>query len=34
MDVGLRLALGAGSAPDVREDILWEANKAYEGLSR
>ena len=29
-----RLALGAGSAPDVREDILWEASKAYEALSR
>ena len=29
-----RLALGAGSAPGVREEILWEASKAYEALSR
>ena len=28
-----RLALGAGSAPEVREEILWEASKAYEALS-
>ena len=29
-----RLALGAGSAPEAREDILWEAHKAYEALPR
>ena len=29
-----RLALGAGSAPEVREEILWEASKAYEAHSR
>lgn len=29
-----RLALGTGSAPGVREDILREAHKAHEALSR
>ncbi|MCY4158307.1 MAG: hypothetical protein OXF48_01690 [Bacteroidetes bacterium] len=29
-----RLALGAESAPGVRENILWEARKAHEALSR
>ena len=27
-----RLAPGAGSAPEVRDDILWEARKAYDAL--